>query len=276
MNKADDNKGGGGGNTEPKDESKGNPPAGDPKDQAEGDSDFDELGYAKDKSKNDKPKEESKDKDDKEKKSEDATGYGKKPEPDDKKEKDATGYSEDGDAKEDDPGKDENESDDKEDKELKLETGELLKEEVKEIRDFAKTNKLSKEQAQALVNAKISEVKNLNDGLKKRQQEAIEAVKKQKQDWHKELLNDQTFGGKNFDESLNIVNRVVREFMPDTKKVLTDKGTMLPPYVMRDLLKLGQHLYKTDHMVDGEPTGISADDDKKELNPLDFYNQKIS
>ena len=266
MNKVEDIKGGGNGNPpEPKEKPKEDIKKDESNPQGEGDIEYDELGYAKPKDDKSEPKKESK-KDDEKEKLEDSTGYEKDiPAP---KKEDTTGYTDDD--NEEEVGDDKEKSKD-ESEELELDVKDLLPEEVKEIKEIAKELKLNKEQAQKLANKKKAEVQALKVAMKKQQKDQEEAVKETKRKWRKELVEDSTFGGENFDKNIHKVNKIVQEFLPNTKKMLTERGSMLPPYVMRDLVKLADHLYRTENLVNGDPS-VPKKNDEDSDNPLDFYN----
>jgi hypothetical protein len=139
---------------------------------------------------------------------------------------------------------------------------------AEKIKEFAKANKLSKEQAEAFLNLKKSEI-----AAVKAADVAYEAHVKQKAaelkaSWHKELKSDKTFGGEKFAQNLHNVDKVLTDFLGETKKQLTDSKSMLPPYVMRDLAKLADHLYKGTNLVQGEAT--AGADEKHFLDEL--YN----
>lgn len=139
------------------------------------------------------------------------------------------------------------------------------------IKDFAKKNSLTKEAAQAFVELKRSEVEE-NKQYRIKQQELIT---KTKNDWDNELRTHPTFGGENFAQNVMKVEKVLLDHMPETKKFLTEKASMLPPYVMRDFAKLADHLFGTENLKTGDPHAGDPEDkdkDKKENNPLDFYS----
>lgn len=119
---------------------------------------------------------------------------------------------------------------------------------------FAMENGFSNDQVKAYV-----ELQNTSNA------DAIEAhensVAKQKSDWYNELKDDTTFGGENFDLSIKRSEKVLEEFFPNLKKVLTDKGGMVPPYIMKDFLNLHKVLNPTAPLVNGEPiTPVTEDD----------------
>lgn len=269
MDKAKDDAGGGGGiPVPPKSEAqpKAEPPKVDNPPQEAGDTEYDELGYEKPKvsAEPGKEKEPAKKEDPKpaeEKPVEPVTGYAKKPEA--PKE----------DAKPDDKKPDAAKSEDPNDEYKELNFESLLPEEVQKLKEFAKKHKLSPEVAQDLVNDKKAEIKQINDALKKQKEETPKIIAQRKAErenkWYEELKADPTFGGDKFDHNVKQVDKVVQEFMPNTKKVLTDNKMMMPPYVMRDLVKLAEHLYSSDRLNQGDPPKppeINESDD-----PLDFY-----
>lgn len=249
------------------------PPKDDKDSKGEGDSNTDEFGYTNtDKEPKDSKKESKKDESKDDKKVEDATGY----EADEKppEEKDSTGYSEDDDAEEssDDSKDTKEESKD----ELKLDLTGIADEDQKAIKEFVKTHKLSKEQAEALVNREKALYQLTEANAVKNKKEREKAALEQRASWKKELKEDPTFGGKNFAENVQKTNKVVEEFFPEMKKQLTKAGAMLPPYIMRDLVKLADHLYKTDHMIEGEPPSENDNKNEESEDPLDFYRTKSS
>jgi hypothetical protein len=112
------------------------------------------------------------------------------------------------------------------------------------ISKFAIENKLTKSQLEAYVNMTKAE----EAELVKSQQEALKA---QRSSWKEDLLKDSTFGGENFDKNVDRVEKLLQKNMPETKKMLTEKGGMLPPYIMRDLLGIAKALNPTTNFVAG-------------------------
>lgn len=113
------------------------------------------------------------------------------------------------------------------------------------ISKFAKDNKLNKDQLKAY------------GELVKEEQAADEAARKnakatQKAAWKKELQEDKEFGGKNFDLNVKQVGKVLENNLPNMKKMLTEKGGVLPPYIMKDLLVLSKALYPKTPLVHGD------------------------
>ncbi len=141
--------------------------------------------------------------------------------------------------------------------------------EAKEIKAFAVENNLPAEIAKKWgekVKANVEQQK-INSTMAEKQMEHQKSV--QRQSWYKELKEDKDFGGEKFDLNTTRAQKVFSEFMPSTKKALTANGSMLPPYVMRDLAKLADHLYATDKLQTGEP--IVPEVAKDEDDGTDFY-----
>lgn len=121
------------------------------------------------------------------------------------------------------------------------------------ITKFALDNKLSKAQLEAYVNLTKEE----DQAFTKAQEEA---KKTQKKAWRDELMKDAEFGGENFDKNVDRVEKVLQNYMPNTKKILTEKGSMLPPYIMRDFLGLAKALNPTTTLVTGSPAAPKEED----------------
>jgi len=253
MNKAEDGKNGGGQTTQPEVKSGAAPDA--KESQADGDQ-LDDFGYAitaeetqgKPDAKGDAPKAPEKPEPE-----EPVTGYGKKPleaPAEEEKKKD-----------EPPPVKDE----------LELNTEGVPKEEIEKVRTFAKQHKVSKEIAQAFLELRKGEIKAQAEADAKAAADYEKAKKRQWAEWDKELRADQTFGGDKFEFNLNRVEKVMSEFMVNTKKRLTESKGVLPPYLMRDLAKLADRLYETEKFVQGESTKPEADDEIENNDPLEFY-----
>lgn len=234
-----------------------------------GDDNFDDYGYETDKSKdqegeasNDDDKEESKDDDQEKEVEKKATGYDKEPE---KVEEDDAEDS----LSEEDEKKDDGQDDAEE--EIKLKTEGLEKEQAEEIQGLAKELKLSKEQAQKLVDREVERNKKLDKSIEEQRKAAERRRKEIRAKWHKELKEDSDFGGANFDKSVHKAERVLEDFFPNMKKELTESGAMLPPYVMRDLAKLAESLYAKPKFQSGDAAADKSKDDDESDDPLAFY-----
>ena len=151
-----------------------------------------------------------------------------------------------------------------------LDLKDVATEEAKKLQEFAKTHALPKEAAQALVNLKRSEMKANLQAQEDQKKQAIVDKDRTKASWDKELRTDPTFGGENFAPNLLKVERVMNDFMKETKKELTKRGSMLPPYVMRDLSIMAERLYGTEKLVHGSAMEVDRTV-QKESSPLDFY-----
>lgn len=147
----------------------------------------------------------------------------------------------------------------------------LPKEESSKIKEFAKKHNVSVEIAKEFGNLRKDEMKDLakkaDEWVAEQQRKVIET----RAAWHKELRDDPTFGGEKFNHNVAMSERVLEEFMPGTKKALTEQGSVLPPYVMRDLANLGKHLYATEKLVTGEPSKPEESKDAESDDPLAFY-----
>lgn len=127
-----------------------------------------------------------------------------------------------------------------------------------EVTKFAKENGLSDVQVEAYVKLETTNQANLVT-------EQAAAVQKQRDDWTTELKADPEFGGENFAKNVDRVNKVMDKYMQGTKKVLTERGTMLPPYIMRDFLKLDGILNPKSKLPIGEAPAVP----KAEVSLLD-------
>jgi hypothetical protein len=255
MNEADDNNGGGSGYESDTKDTSAQSASGDTGSEAEGDS-FDELGYpiVQEEGSQTKEKKESKSDekkaDDKKEPATKATGYGEEPPVEDKKPDEQ---------KVDDKKPDEKKPDE-ESFEIKVEG--LEKEELDKLNQFAKQHKVSKEVAQAYAENRARELKEAQLAYDKQ-------VSETKRQWHNELKTDPTFGGEKYGYNVMQAEKVLEDFMPGLKKSLTERGAMLPPYVMKDLANLANTLYANDKFVNGDPSGTK--DEKDEDDPLAFY-----
>jgi hypothetical protein len=153
---------------------------------------------------------------------------------------------------------------------FELDLKDVPEDSAKALKEFAKSHKLSKEAAQALVDQKKSELSNLKSAQLKAIEDEKKAVAKVKSDWDKELRNDPLFGGNNFVKNVAKVEKALNDFFPETKKVLTERKSVLPPSVMRDISKLADKLYSSDRLVTSDEATVPKVE--KDYDPLDFYN----
>lgn len=155
-----------------------------------------------------------------------------------------------------------------------VDTTGLPEESANKILNFAKKHKLPKEVVEEMVadtKASIAAILKAQEDFKAQQKQLIE---EQRRNWHRELLEDPTFGGENFNYNLTQVNKLIDTLMPNTKKQLTERGGMLPPYLMKDYLLIATELFKTPTFVEGQPPVPKEDKSKEEYNPLDYYEKK--
>lgn len=146
----------------------------------------------------------------------------------------------------------------------------LPKEELGKIKDFAKKHNVTVDQAKAFGEMRRDELKAQEAAVANFEKEQERLKQQQRATWYKELKADTTFGGENYDHNVLKVEKVLAELMPNTKKVLTEYKAMLPPYVMRDLAKIAEHLFSTEKLVTGNPA-VQEVDDKKADDALSYY-----
>ena len=170
-----------------------------------------------------------------------------------------------------DEKKEEGKSDKNSNKDFKLDTEGLLEDEIKDLNDFIKTHSINEKQAQAMVDQKKDDVKKYDTMVADDKSEVERKAQERRVAWHRELKEDSTFGGENFAHSIKQAEKVIDEHLPNLKKVLTEEGGMLPPYVMKDLAKLAGTLYSTEKLNQGEPADKGKEEDD-ENDPLAFYN----
>lgn len=154
-----------------------------------------------------------------------------------------------------------------------LDAKDLDPKEALKIAEYAKKFSLPKEAAQALVDSKKADLKFQAD-VAVETQRLVAAEKAQvKANWYKELKSDPAFGGEKFEQNIKIVDKVLLDYMPGTKEVLTKNKSMLPPYVMRDLANLAGHLFGTEKLVNGGASNADKENENKikEDDPLSFY-----
>lgn len=133
--------------------------------------------------------------------------------------------------------------------EVKVDVTGLSPEVAKEVQTFAKTHKLSAEQAKALADLRRAEVA----GHEQAVNEAKAAAERQKANWNQELRNDPEFGRTNFKANVDRVDKLLEEFCPELKNRLTESKGMLPPYIMKGLMRVAQNVYSTANFTGGQP-----------------------
>lgn len=198
---------------------------------------------------------------------------------DDKEVKDpSTGYGdeENADDKPDEKKPDEDKKDDDKKPEDEVTDAEKVKSEITEslkglpegydqekILEFAVKNGLNNDQAKAYVEME----KTANAEYRVNQEAAVKANRAASV---KELKDDPTFGGENFARNVNNVEKLLEKQFPNFKKVLTDRGGIVPPYIMKDLLALHKVLNPTTTLVNGD--AIPPKTEGKENFLDDMYN----
>lgn len=123
--------------------------------------------------------------------------------------------------------------------------------------EYFTKHKIPKEAQQGLVDIVKAEMAAATQLQTQRQKDLEAQVNKTKSDWFNELRNDKDFGGANFDANIKTVNKFINDFMPNTKKMLTEKGGMLPPSTMRDFYSVAKRLFETEKFVQGDGSGAS-------------------
>ncbi len=149
--------------------------------------------------------------------------------------------------------------------------GELTAEDIKDIKAFAKQHKVPKEIALAMVEDAKKKVTDFKKFVADQKTEAERKKKETRIQWYQELKADPDFGGEKFQANVKRAEKVMSEFFPNLKKELTGKGGMLPPYVMRDLVKLGNHLYSAEPLINGDPPSTPNTPKEESDDPLDYY-----
>lgn len=143
--------------------------------------------------------------------------------------------------------------------------------EIAKIKQFAKSQGLNQKQTQEYLNIRKSEIAEVERQIVEAKKNQDKAIAAQKTKWFNELKADPTFGGEKFKHNVQQSEKVFDQFLPETKKALTASGQMLPPYLMRDLAKLGDRLFSTDKLVQGSPPAPPEKTEDKEVDPLDWY-----
>ena len=115
------------------------------------------------------------------------------------------------------------------------------------------------------------EVKALEQSISEQNKLAEQKRKETRAAWDKELRNDPKFGGDKFLHNVTRIEKLMTEFMPETKKVLTENKSMLPPYVMRDLARIAEQLSGGEKLVTGDGLAGNAEETKKDDFDLNNY-----
>lgn len=155
--------------------------------------------------------------------------------------------------------------------EVKFDETGLTPEAVKEVKDFATANKLSKEAAEQYAKVIKQQATLIEDYKANEQKQIAEAREKQRSDWYNSLKSDKDFGGDLFQTNLKRVDTILEKFMPETKNMLTSRKAMLPPEVMKDLHKMHQVLLGSETTIVNANSNANAalSDDEKFIK--DYY-----
>ena len=142
--------------------------------------------------------------------------------------------------------------------------------ELAKIKEFAKEHKVPKEIAEAYAKLRKSELEAFDKAQKEAAAESERQIQATRKNWYTELKEDPKFGGENFARNTKQVEKVMEEFMPNTKKVLTERKGMLPPYFMRDLAAIADQMYSTEKLKTGDASVPPKDNEEDDA--LAFYN----
>lgn len=144
------------------------------------------------------------------------------------------------------------------------------KEDAAEMKAFAVENKIAADVLKKWGDKVKANVEKQKLAIADREKQLEQEKNRTRRAWHDELKADPVFGGDKFDRSVSQAEKVLAEFMPQTKKALTERKTMLPPYVMRDLAVMADHLYATEKLTQGEPI-VAQTEEVEDDSPLKFY-----
>lgn len=159
---------------------------------------------------------------------------------------------------------------------LEVDMKDLSEADQKSLSSIMEKHKLPKDAQESLVAMKKSELSQAAQQKAEQEKQFQAQIQKTKTDWFNELKNDKDFGGANFDANVKLVNKFVTDFMPNTKKMLTEKGGMLPPSTMRDFHSVAKKLYETESFVQGDGSGASETKQPGKWNFLsDLYQSNV-
>ncbi len=158
--------------------------------------------------------------------------------------------------------------------ELKVDPS-IPKDAVAAIKEFALKNKMTQEQTQAFLDknkdniaiAKVAEEKAQKDY----EDESKRQIAEQRKTWRDELKADKTFGGEKYPHNVKVVSKFVAEFLPNINKKLTETGSVMPPWVMKDYLAVAEKMYGTDTLQQGDPATPKGNEE--ETDPVKIMYQ---
>lgn len=142
----------------------------------------------------------------------------------------------------------------------------LKDEDVADLVTFAEVHKLTKEQAQALVDTRKAE----HDAIANSQKEMVEKRAAVHSKWETELKADKDFGGQNYDQNIHVNEKFIGEHMPALGKLLTDNGQKLPPMIMKELNSVARKLYSESEFVQGAGGSHKSNNH----HPTDYYGKE--
>lgn len=149
--------------------------------------------------------------------------------------------------------------------------GKLGDADKKVLGDYFDKHKLPKEARDEMVAMRQNEIAAQTQAQAEYKKQVEIETAKLKSTWYNELKNDKDFGGANFDINVYAVNNFMEKFLPGVKKMLTEKGSMLPPVVMKDYLNLAKKLNETEKFVQGDPDASETKQPGKYDFLTDFY-----
>ena len=130
---------------------------------------------------------------------------------------------------------------------LSLPEGSLLDDKaVEAVTEFAKENKLSKEQAQAVLQRESDLISDVQEFQKSEHKERVEG-------WAETVRTDSELGGDNFNKTAELAKRAVDAFATEEfKKELAVSGYGNHPEVVRVFAKIGESL-ESKALITGDP-----------------------
>jgi hypothetical protein len=132
---------------------------------------------------------------------------------------------------------------------VKVDVTGLSTEVAEQVKTFVKTHDLNEAQAKALTDLRRAEIA----AAAQVTNEAKAQAERQKANWNQEMRNDPEFGRANFKVNLDRVDKLLEEFCPELKNRLTESKGMLPPYIMKGLMRVAQSVYATSTYSGGQP-----------------------
>lgn len=136
---------------------------------------------------------------------------------------------------------------------LKLPEGSLLDPKaVEEIVSLANAKKLSKDDAQGMIERESKLVTSYVEG------EKAKATQMQDQ-WFESSKTDKEFGGDGYDANVELGNRVLKKYgTPELEKLLADSGAHQHPEVQRLLVRLGKAMSPDQLVIAGAGASDAA------------------